>query len=106
MHKVTFDEIKLEKPEQGLEDLQKDFLSDRENELPRLEKAILDSDFTSVSAIAHNWKGFCKPYGFQLLGELSESLDLASKSKDSKMCLNLKQNINSYLKIKREILVG
>ena len=80
------------------------FLVDRESEFIQLKEALTTSDFKKIRSFAHDWKGFCLPYGFAGLGELSEQLEQAIDSHDTEWIHTIIVQMESYLKIKREVL--
>ncbi len=99
-------DLSNEQPEPGLEPFVTEFLNDREEELPQLENSIEQKDFNSIRQLAHRWKGFCAPYGFEGLGALSLELENAADDKDSAACMNLYKEMNDYLHAKRRQIMS
>lgn len=94
--------VKKEKPSEGLEDYAKGFLKDRLSEYQKLVTALEELNFQGIKELAHNWKGFCAPYGFKFLGETSGKLEKAAVKKDTKECSTLISQINDYLMVKKD----
>ncbi len=80
------------------------FLLDRESELILLKEASLAKDYKMIRSLAHNWKGFCSPYGFKGLGELSELLESAIDDNNAELIQNILDHMEFYLQTKREVL--
>jgi len=96
--------IEKETSLQGVEFLIPGFLLDRESELILLKKAVVAKDYKKICSLAHNWKGFCSPYGFNGLAMLSEQLESTSDREDIESVKNIVGKIEFYLKVKREVL--
>ena len=93
--------LKSEIPLEGLEGFYPEFLSSREAELGDLKQALSGSDFTSIMALAHKWKGFSAPYGFGQLGLLAAELEEAARNNSLDQCKALTQEIAEYLTSKK-----
>lgn len=100
---MNFD-LSHEKAEPGLEQFCQEFLTDREDEYQLLIKALADSNFEDMRSLGHKWKGFCTPYGFNLLGELAAKLEVASEQSNKSECQNIISSMSEYLTQKRESL--
>ena len=103
---IQFDKnlVQKERPDEGLEPLQADFLVKREKELLELKTFVNNQNLDPVLEISHNWKGFSLPYGFQTLGTLAKSLEDAAKKEDYDQVNELVFNIEEYLKLKKQLL--
>jgi HPt (histidine-containing phosphotransfer) domain-containing protein len=80
----------------GLEPFVADFFKDRKKDQQSLRTFVDDMDYDSARKIAHNWKGFCEPYGFAGLGLLAAELEQALKNEDDAAIQNLLLNIDAY----------
>lgn len=93
-------DYKDEKPQAGLESFVLEFLRDRLIEIDTLSERISLEDLQDVEAIAHRWKGFSGPYGFQELERLSLLMEEAAKKSDLNLVKSLFRDIENYLLIK------
>ena len=84
----------------GLEGFVPDFFEDRKKDLRELRSLITDKNYDSARKIAHNWKGFCEPYGFAGLGLLAAELEVALKAEDHAQVQRLLFNIDQYFQRK------
>ena len=82
-----------------LEDLIPTFLNNREKDVVDIEEAMNKDDFHTVESIAHRIAGNAGSYGFNHLGELGKSMELAAK--DSK-----KEQVSSDLGEMKEYLAN
>ena len=100
------DDIRSETPTPGLEAYINEFLTDRISELKELNIHLENSEFEAIRAVAHKWKGFCAPYGFNHL----ETLGIALEKKATELSLtdvsDLLLQIRDYLALKEEIIKG
>lgn len=98
-------DLKSEKPVAGLEKYSLEFLEDRKNELNAMLSCLKDSNFMEISRLAHKWKGFCEPYGFNNLESLARKLEITAGKNNIKDTSELIHKIEEYLKLKEEILL-
>jgi HPt (histidine-containing phosphotransfer) domain-containing protein len=84
-------------PLPGFEIFHQVFLAERKEELNSLKAAFLDTDFEALTKMAHKWKGFSAPYGFQELAETAIKLENASIDSNSSFCSELLNEISAYL---------
>jgi HPt (histidine-containing phosphotransfer) domain-containing protein len=105
-HTLLFDKnlVLKEAPDEGLESFYKDFLKNRSEELSILNEALQRLDYDTLRKLAHNWKGYSKPYGFDTLAQLAKKLEEASQKGEESNCENILKNISFYLEIKRKHL--
>jgi len=101
---ISENNIKNEKPSDGLEEFVEEFFNDRLKEMKVLKEMIDHKKLSDIKSLAHRWKGFCKPYGFNLLGDLSINLEKAAISKDFESCHVIFEQMCSYLNIKKSFL--
>jgi CheY-like chemotaxis protein/signal transduction histidine kinase len=73
--------IAVEAP-RGLELISPDYLSDRQQELPKLLELLAGSDFERLGILAHNMKGTGSPHGFSDLSRIGGELEQAAKQSD------------------------
>lgn len=97
-------DLSKEKASPGLEEFVLEFYEDRIAELSEMHKFLANHDFSSVQVLAHKWRGFSKPYGFDYLESLSISLEVSSKGEDLHQSNSLLEKISEYLEQKREFL--
>lgn len=105
MEKYTdyLSDIKNEQAEEDLEEFKQEFFTDRQEDMKNLDSALKSTDFNQIKKIAHNWKGYSKPYGFKLLGIIGANLEKAAIDEDLALCENECSSAKAYLKIKKEI---
>lgn len=72
----------IEEVTPGLEPFVEGFFEDRKKDLVQLKSQIESENFDSARKIAHNWKGFCEPYGFAQLGLLAAELEKGLREDD------------------------
>ena len=96
---INFNDIRIEeeKPQQGLENFEKEFLNDRKNEYLQLIGFLEKNDFSSIDGLAHKWKGFSKPYGFMGLETLA--IEVQKSIKD-----NNRKELGKYIELIRDYL--
>ncbi len=96
--------VNNEKCDPVLINFQQEFYRDRVEDYSKLLKCYEAGDLIGVKSIVHNWKGYCKPYGFDHLGLLSlriEEVIIENKNDD---LVQLLADVNVYLEIKKEVL--
>lgn len=81
-----------------------EFIADRQQELTDLYHELKSSNFEHIRAIAHQWKGFSDPYGFQTLSQYAVILEQEAIKKNDENIKNLLTNIKDYLVHKEEQL--
>ena len=96
--------VKNEKPSPGLEEFCHEFLRDRLSEYQTITRRCEVNDFEQVRKMAHKWKGFSAPYGFNHLEELSTSLEKAASLAEPTKVKALLGEIDLYLKAKMEFM--
>lgn len=84
-------------PLPGFEVFYEDFLASRKDELIELMSAVSRDEFKALAQMAHKWKGFSSPYGFQELAELAVLLEDAANEENNPECSRLLQEIGAYL---------
>ena len=98
--------VENEKPMEGLEQFQGEFLTDREKECEYLHSFHEQGDIDAIAKMAHKWKGIAAPYGFVALEQLSKDLEAACRESDLNNCLRTIKMIESYLEDKRKFIEG
>lgn len=96
--------VKHEKPSPGLEDFANEFLSDRLVELEEMKRCVATSNLESIQRLAHKWKGFSSPYGFNYLETLSETLERTTAEGNFDKSTIIINQISEYLALKQQIL--
>lgn len=81
----------------GLEPFVAGFFEDRKKDFLQLKAFIQDSDYSGAHKIAHNWKGYCEPYGFSQLGLLAAQLEKALALADHEAISGLLVSMDEYL---------
>ena len=99
-------DISKERPVAGLEEFYHEFLADRNSELKEMNAFLERSEFDSIKKIAHKWKGFCAPSGFQYLETLSEALEVKASELSLKDVSEILLQIGKYLDLKEEASKG
>ena len=77
------------------------YLDRRKTELPDLEQALQQGDFTAIRKVGHNLKGTGAAYGFAEITHIGKSLEAAAKDGDGGAIEILLDQIDSYLAIVR-----
>lgn len=98
--------VKNEKPLEALESFSEEFLNDRLSEFKNLEEFELAKNYSEIQSLAHKWKGFCEPYGFNELGKLSTKLEDELKLQNVDKTTHLINEIRQYLNAKRDYIKG
>ncbi len=96
--------ISEEKASPGLEKFAKEFFQDRCSELSLMQESLKRKDFEGIRKVAHKWKGFCTPYGFHYLENLSQEVEKVASEKDFVKISSLLEEISSYLEEKGKFL--
>lgn len=98
---MQFPKDLIENVSPGLEPFVAEFLVDRNKDFNQLNQLIRSSDHEAARKIAHNWKGFCGPYGFAGLGLLAAELEKALLEKNHGLCETVLEQIRIYLANKK-----
>lgn len=85
----------------GLEPFVVGFFEDRKKDLAQLKSQIETDNYDSARKIAHNWKGFCEPYGFGNLGVLAAQLEKVLIDNDKNSVDKLVSQIDWYFAHKK-----
>lgn len=96
--------VKHEKPLDALVSFQGEFLNDRLDELKLMNNSLENSNFQDIRDLAHKWKGFCEPYGFNALANLSKDLEVSVDTKNVQEVTQIIGEINKYLEAKKEYI--
>jgi len=104
---MSYSEIaKKEKPIDALKGFTGEFMGDRLEELKELDSYQKSGSFDEIRALAHKWKGFSEPYGFQTLAALSKDLEVALDANDVDKSTQLIEEIKKYLLAKKAYILG
>lgn len=95
-------DLSLDIPENNLKPYIHEFHGDRLADLENMMNALEEGDFEVIRKVAHQWKGFCKPYGFAWLGIKSQSIMLHAKEENKKALMEDLLLVSQYLDIKKE----
>lgn len=85
----------------GLEPFVSTFFVDRKNDFANLKTYIDDNNMEQARKLAHNWKGYCEPYGFGHLGVMAAELEKAIAANSSETIKNLLLSMELYLANKK-----
>lgn len=91
-------------PEPQLEQFLEEFCYDRLENLNTIKKCLKNEDLKSIQAIAHQWKGYCVPYGFNTLGTLAQNLESECEEHNIENIEIVIDHIADYLHEKQEHL--
>ena len=97
-------EIKLEEAQPGLGQFAAKFVKNRQSELDLVRKSLEKVDYSPIAQMAHKWKGFSAPYGFQRLEKLARELEVAAKVSNAADCHSILQQIAEYLSLKKTVI--
>ncbi len=95
MRKILKPEAEI--PLDGFEAFYDEFLTNRKEELIILKEALAAGNFKILVEYGHKWKGFCSPYGFQELSELSILMEQSALKADAQGCQAILVRIDEYL---------
>jgi HPt (histidine-containing phosphotransfer) domain-containing protein len=98
------DLISKEKADEALAPFITEFYADRLDEIKLVDGAAQSGDFSLIKEIAHKWKGFSAPYGFNHLGVLAIELESSAKSSDQSKCMDLVSKVKHYMDLKKNNL--
>ena len=98
--------IESEKPMEGLEQFEAEFLKDRVTECQYLHTFHEKGDFDAMAKMAHKWKGIAAPYGFNTLEQLSKELEASCRENNLNDCLRTIKIIEAYLGDKKKHIEG
>lgn len=96
--------IHKERPVKMLKQYETEFLEDRKTEMQTLKEFLTQSNLNAIKQIAHKWRGFSQPFGFNFLSESSIKLEEICEKKDIEECWNIYAKIQNYLEIKETII--
>ncbi len=97
-------DISNEKAVQGLEVFAQNFHNDRVQELKDIKSFYQAENLQKIKAIAHKWKGYSAPYGFNTLEKLSIELENETIKENKLKVGELIEQIENYLNLKRKYL--
>lgn len=86
-----------EVPDPGLVDFIPGFQENRKKEIALVKNFLKEKDFEALRKLAHNWKGFSRPYGYQTLEALGRALEKAAQNQDLDTCENLFSQFLHYI---------
>lgn len=86
-----------EKPLPELKAFYEEFLQKRISELQILQTALQSQNLSAVAHVAHQWKGFCAPYGFAQLGVLASELEASVSDENHEQCRVVIERMRTYL---------
>jgi HPt (histidine-containing phosphotransfer) domain-containing protein len=80
-----------------LEDLAKDFLENRRNELAELRSLVEQADFKKLEQIAHKIKGNGGSFGFPRISEIGKRLEYSAQAHLRDECAKAVDDLKNYL---------
>lgn len=90
-------EKKIVYVDRDLEEIIPPFLKNREEDILRLNKALLESDFSTIKFLGHNMKGSGSGYGFHEVSRLGEALEKGAKEEDLILIKSLLIELKEYM---------
>lgn len=90
--------ILSENYEPQLKDFIPEFFSDRTRELDIVKN---NQNLLEIAKIAHAWKGYSGPYGFDYLGELGAKIETESLAGNEEAVESLLSTVTEYLALKK-----
>jgi HPt (histidine-containing phosphotransfer) domain-containing protein len=97
-------DLSLDIAESNLEPYIQEFHADRVIDLGSMMDALEANDFEVIRRLAHQWKGFCKPCGFNWLGLKSQEILSHAKEESRKALMDDLLLVSQYLDHKKEII--
>ena len=97
---LSKEEIIKEAPQKGLESYLREFYDDRLSEIKTAHDYLDRQNFDLIKELAHKWKGYSSPYGFNLLGQLGKELEVASLNREETESREILDLIDQYMTIK------
>lgn len=85
----------------GLEPFVATFFEDRKKEFLQIKAYVENQALEPARKLAHNWKGFCEPYGFGHLGLMAAELEKSIVAGQTENIKNLVLSIELYLANKK-----
>lgn len=90
----------LEKPDPALTSFIAGFHEKRKKELVDVQAYVETKNFTGLAQLAHNWKGYSRPYGYVGLEFLAKALEKAAKDQNQEECRDVIEQVATYLDLK------
>lgn len=91
-------------PDPELHPFLKKFMNDRLEQLEQMKKAVENQEFEFVRSMAHQWKGFCAPFGLGRMTAVCQKLEREAANNAERECKQILSEIASYLQLKVEVL--
>lgn len=88
--------IMIQIPEELL-DIAPGYLEKRNRELAPLKDALTRNDWEFITKLCHKIKGTAGGYGFEGLGFIAKSLEMAAKAENVGTCENVLADLQNYL---------
>lgn len=85
----------------GLEPFVATFFTDRKSDFLNLKSYISQGNMEEARKLAHNWKGYCEPYGFGHLGVVAAELEKAIVANNFERVEDLLAAVEIYLANKK-----
>lgn len=67
-----------------------------QSRIKEITDSLLDPNLKNVRELAHNWKGFSRPYGFIELERIAERLSREAKAENTQACVDLLKKAKNY----------
>lgn len=83
--------------DEDLEDLIPGFLENRRADIEKINTAIKEADYFSISRLGHSIKGVGGGYGFDEISIIGEKIEHAAKEEDEKRIIDLCEDYINYL---------
>jgi len=81
-----------------LEDLIPGYLENRKKDIESITEALKKDDFETIRILGHRMKGSGRGYGFDAITDIGDSLEQASKNKNSIEIQKQANELSTYLK--------
>lgn len=85
-----------------LKDLIPSFISNRKNDLHKIEVSIKNLDYSTLERVGHTLIGSCGCYGFDVLKHIGENIEKAAKEKNIQI---IKENLLKYKDVLENYIV-
>jgi HPt (histidine-containing phosphotransfer) domain-containing protein len=81
-----------------LKELIPQYLSNREQDIKKIEDALIRSDFGLIQSLGHSMKGSGGGYGFDMITEIGAEIEQAAKSLDKNSIITNINRLKNYLR--------
>ena len=93
----NLDEKMIVQVDAEIEDFLPVFLEEMHENITAIKEAVEQSDYEAIRLLGHRSKGTAGSYGFDVIVEISQSVELAAKAQNLEEVRNLADQLGNYL---------